>query len=418
MMGYQGDIKRKIILFIGFIALIIIALNVLPRLSGTVSKFILPEEYEYVVEVPAKGILARDEKLYYSETDGDIYKVVKEGERVRVGQAVADVLLLEDTTNLKDELSQIENMIDFYSELENDISNSQDASDGLDFLVSNLHQQLSDEDYQGINDTRESIELQSSTIVNASEDIVDQNLSIEDLMDKREGLLSQIAKYDREIHSNHSGLVSYKIDGWESVLNANLLSDMSIETLKEVQKLGILDETTEKKPVFKIIDDYQWYLIMEIENGFETEFELKEVLSVNILLEEESFVTLELPVVMILEENREVFYVLEGTKFIEKLYDKRFVNINVITVNEETYRIPIESLTEMGDTVGVKVKEFYGVVTFRPVEVVASDEEYAFVSKGDNNGYIKSGDESVRTINMFSDVITDPDSVDVDEILN
>ncbi|WP_422485211.1 HlyD family efflux transporter periplasmic adaptor subunit [Gudongella sp. DL1XJH-153] len=418
MMGYQGDIKRKIILFIGFIALIIIALNVLPRLSGTVSKFILPEEYEYVVEVPAKGILARDEKLYYSETDGDIYKVVKEGERVRVGQAVADVLLLEDTTNLKDELSQIENMIDFYSELENDISNSQDASDGLDFLVSNLHQQLSDEDYQGINDTRESIELQSSTIVNASEDIVDQNLSIEDLMDKRQGLLSQIAKYDREIHSNHSGLVSYKIDGWESVLNANLLSDMSIETLKEVQKLGILDETTEKKPVFKIIDDYQWYLIMEIENGFETEFELKEVLSVNILLEEESFVTLELPVVMILEENREVFYVLEGTKFIEKLYDKRFVDINVITFNEETYRIPIESLTEMGDTVGVKVKEFYGVVTFRPVEVVASDEEYAFVSKGDNNGYIKSGDGSVRTINMFSDVITDPDSVDVDEILN
>ena len=203
MMGYQGDVKRKIILFIGFIALILFSLNILPRLSGSNNIFILPEEYEYVVELPAKGIMARDEKLYYSESEGDIYKVIKEGERVRVGQAVADVLLLQDTTDLKDELSQIENMIDFYSELENDISNGQTTSDGLDFLVSNLYQQLSEEDYQGINDIRESIELQNNTIDNTSEESLDQNITIEGLLERRELLHSQIAKFDREIYSNH-----------------------------------------------------------------------------------------------------------------------------------------------------------------------------------------------------------------------
>ncbi len=418
MMGYQGDIKRKIILFIGFIALILFSLNILPRLSGSNNIFILPEEYEYVVEIPAKGILARDEKLYYSESEGDIYKVIKEGERVRVGQAVADVLLLEDTTNLKDELSQIENMIDFYSELENDISNSQDTSDGLDFLVSNLYQKISEEDYQGINDIRESIELQNSTIGNASVESIDQNITIEDLLDRRELLLSQIAKFDREIYSNHSGLVSYKLDGWENILNPNSLNEISFDTLKEGQELGLTEDTSDNKPVFKIVDDYQWYLIMEIEDVIDTEFELEDVISISIILEEDKLVELDLPVVEILEENREILYVLEGTKYIEKLYDKRFVNINVITFKEDTLRIPIESLTEMGDIVGVKVKEFYGAVTFRPVEVVASDENYAYVSKGDNNGYIKSGDESLRTITMFSDIITDPDSVDVGEILN
>jgi len=416
MKGYQGDIKRKAILFIGFVFLILLALNIFPELFGDNNIYMVPEAYEYKVRVPAQGIVVRDEKLYFANTEGDIFKVVKEGERVRVGQRVADILLLEDTTDLKEELSQIENILNFYDELL--AGNGDDNplnSNGVDLLVSRLHQQLSEGDYQGINDTKESISLYNETVQNFSGNIEGSGITTEGLNERRDYLLSRISQFNKSIHSLNSGIVSYEVDGWEEELVVDGINSIEADIFNRVQA----EEGKGNNAVFKIIDDYQWYLLIDIADENQVDYEIGDSLDVLITTEDKrDIVEIRMPLVEIVEDREDKFYILRGTSFLEKVFDIRFANVEIIDLKEDTLRVPAAAIVEIDGKTGVKVKEFYGVVTFRPVEVLAIDERYAYVSKGDNNGYIEIGEESFRTISIFSEVIGKPNSVNLGDILN
>ena len=376
----------------------------------------VPEDFEYEVRIPAQGILARDEKLYFSSTEGDVYKIVKEGERVRVGQKVADILLLQDTTDLKEELNQIDNIIQFYDELHKD--NKEDGtlgSSGVDLLVSKLYKQLDERDYQGINATKESIALYYETINSLSGDAAESGFTTEELLNRREQLLSRISQYTKSIHSLDSGIVSYELDGWEDDLVPGKLSELDIDIFNSVET----GENVENGAVFKIIDDYQWHLLIKTSDGVSSDYQVGDILDVAIISSDNNrIVEAGMPIVETVEDGADKFYVLRGTSFIEKVFDKRFVKVEIVDLKEKTLKIPAGAIVEIDGAIGVKVKEFYGVVTFRPVEIVAIDDRYAYVSKGDNNGYIEVGEESLRTISLFSEVIGKPDSVDLGEILN
>ncbi len=418
MIRYQGDIKRKLILFIGFIVLVLLALNILPRFFSDDDLLVLPEEFEYLVEIPAKGILVRDEELYYSEVDGDIYKVAAEGERVRVGQIVVDILLQQDTTNLKSELNSIENMIGFYNEIQTEEDTDATVSlNGVEVLVSKLQSQIAARDYQGVHDSREVLLLQSTTFNELSQTYISGEITMESLLERRESLYQQILKYDKKIYSRNSGLVSYNIDGWEESLHPTSLNEISVDILDIDKEINGQKKEAGSNPVFKIIDDYQWLVIVKVDGELYSKFEIDDRLEISISSNEELLVSAKLPVIDTIEEDNTRLLVLEGTKYIEKLYDKRKVDISIVTVKENTLRIPERSLVERDGINGVLVKEFYGVVTFRPVEVIANDDRYAYVSKGDSNGYIKSGEESVRTISIFSEIIIEPESAQVGDIL-
>jgi hypothetical protein len=335
---------------------------------------------------------------------------------VRVGQKVVDILLLEDTTDLKEELNQIENIIQFYDELHEDLKGENSLNgEGVDLLVSKLYQQLSDGDYKGVNDTKESIALYYDTLENFSGEFEGFDITTDELRNRRDHLLSRISQYNKSIYSLNSGLVSYKVDGLEDELVQGKLSDLDIGIFNKVET----DNTNENGALFKIIDDYQWNLLVKIADETPVNYQVGDILEVIISsFENNNIVEIKMPVVEIIESNDEKFYNLRGTNFLEKIFDKRYVNVEIIDLKEDTFKIPVDAIVEVDGTTGVKVKEFYGVVTFRPVEIVAVDDRYAFVSKGDNNGYIDIGEETFRTISLFSEVIVKPDSVNVGEILN
>lgn len=418
MMRYREEFKRKIILFICFIVLILIALNLLPRFLADDNILFQPEEYEYLVEIPAKGILARDEELYSAKSDGDIYKIAMEGERVRVGQPVVNVLTIEDTTDLKSELNRIENMIDFYSEFQ--LTEGMSFSNGEDImetLVARLQERVLKEDYKNIFHTRESIELQMDSTSNLEEESTNENASLEDLIEKRNSLISKLSMYDKGLFSNHSGIVSYKLDGWESYLKPSNLSIVKIDDFKwNNLENNRIDEAN--KYLFKIIDGYKWYLLMYIDKVHNHDFEVGDLLDLNISDNNNHILSIRLPITNIFKKNNEHIYVLEANKYNEALYDKRRVDVKVVSFKDDVFKIPIESVIEKDGKIGVLVKEYYGVITFRQVDVIAEDERNAYVSKGDSNGEIESGDGSVRTISIFSEVIMKPSGVKIGEILN
>lgn len=415
-MGDQGDIKRKVVLLIMLLSVVLLAINLIPRFLGDDDFLILPEDLEYRVEVEAEGIIVKEEQLYYSIHSGEIYRFAGEGERVRVGQEIADILVLEDTTELKSELSRIENMIDFYENLKPN-------SDGEDTKISSVTQILLDILIDGINNddkisvqqTRESLGLQMNSMLQLNGYEIGAEITLDDLKNSRQELLGKISRHDRKISSRHSGIVSYDIDGWETHLSPDGLDSITLDDFQLEEYQGTQSSNPLGRPVLKVVDDYRWYLALSLEQ--DQVFEVGDYLNLTVMDDGSEVLTDRLPIIDIMDKNSDKIYILRSNRFLERVYDKRHVDIRITVTRMSSFRIPTKALTTNEGLQGVMVKEFYGVVNFRPVDVIHSDENLTYVSKGDSSGYIEVKDKSYRTISVYSEIVIRPDIVQVGDII-
>ena len=64
-----------------------------------------------------------------------------------------------------------------------------------------------------------------------------------------------------------------------------------------------------------------------------------------------------------------------------KVYDKRYVNIELITAVYEGLKVKNEALIEVDGIKGVYVQDASNIIKFFPVEILGSDEEYTINDK-------------------------------------
>lgn len=69
-----------------------------------------------------------------------------------------------------------------------------------------------------------------------------------------------------------------------------------------------------------------------------------------------------------------------------KVYDKRYVNIELITATYEGLKIENRALTDLDGMKGVYVQDASNIIKFFPVQILGSDEEHSVVFPGDYIG--------------------------------
>ena len=95
---------------------------------------------------------------------------------------------------------------------------------------------------------------------------------------------------------------------------------------------------------------------------------------------------------------------------IEKMYDKRFVNVQMETSNKELYKIPKKALVHMGDYTGlyyVRNRKVY----FAPVKVFNEDGKFLYVSTNFNDIFprkLNNEDLQFNKLESFSKIILNP----------
>ena len=70
----------------------------------------------------------------------------------------------------------------------------------------------------------------------------------------------------------------------------------------------------------------------------------------------------------------------------DRVYDKRYLNIELITAAYEGLKIKNESLIEVNGIKGVYVQDASNIIKFFPVQILGSNEEYSVVFPGDYIG--------------------------------
>lgn len=415
---YKKRSRKKIFIGLLFFIIIYLLISFLTTIFGASKKTVLPEIGILYSKIAGQGFIIKNETVYKSEGSGQLNFLVNEGERVPVGVEIATISQLKDTSKLKQELIQIEQRIKTLSinEKSSDDKSLSEAELIEQGLIEDIQLNISNKNFVDIQSNKEEFNIIDNKSLQDNT-LLDQSLDA--LKEKRDLLNKQINSNNLKCYSKISGIVSYDIDGYEEVYIPKEFENYTYDKLiinqnndKETNSLDI----AVGNPMFKIINNYEWYLAIKIEDKIDVE---KYEIGQTILFELEDGKELKGRMISKNITNNNAVVVLKLTDYLHNYYNIRNIRLDIINYKKEGFKIPTKVIFEKEGEKGVYIKEINGIVKFRRIAILGEEGDYTYINKGDNNGYIniEGQEDPVKTVTLFNEIFINPQNVTEGEIL-
>jgi putative membrane fusion protein len=364
-------------------------------------------------------VLIKEEYVYFAEGNGQVERIAKEGERVSSFEEVARISLLNDTSGLKQELLEVDQKIDTLSKSDRQASDiSNDNTQLEDFqkeTVNDIQKYINEGSYLNVQRSKEEILIYNGKLNNSSQGNTLLNQSIETLKETRKGLVEKIDKNNIRCYSSESGLISYEIDGYENIFLPKDFENYTYENLNidENAKNEIQDKISIGSPVFKTINNFEWYLAIKVTNTKDIEdYEIGQAITVEVADKE-----IIGNIVAINTTNNKAVIVVRFRDYLHEIYNLRFTDVSIIKEKIESYKIPVNAVFDYEGKKGVYIEEVNGIVKFKPVNVLDIVGDDAYIDKGDIGGFITIGGEKYKTVSLYDEIFIDPTTVKDGQIL-
>ena len=381
--------------------------------------------YNYQVEdsIDLSGYVVRQEQVLEDDGGGLLRLRREEGERVSRGGAVASVYADQSSLDRQAEISTLESRVE-QLQYAQDAAGSSEVSMKLDAqILQNIleYRRCLTADRMAKAETYGSqlraLVLKRDYTYSENEDLSGQ---IEALQAQIKELKTQAAGSVRTVTAPVSGLYSAVVDGYETVLTPESLSDMTPSQLSAVRA-----DSTVSSGVGKLILGDSWYYAASMSAADAEELQeasdaLKKA-GKSLTLRFAKSVERDLPVTVSRigpEENGRCVVVFEGKTYLSRLTLLRQQSAQVVWDSTEGIRVPKEALRMEKVTVnseGQRVTEeatgVYCVVgmeaRFKPVEVVYNGSSFLLVRSAApedrENLRLRPGDEVIITANDLYD---------------
>lgn len=414
--------KRIKLAFVAFVFLYLL-LRSIPSLGY---KTKLPEKHTVYKKIESTAILIKDEKVYVADGEGQLKLYAKEGSKVPVGEKIAEIDLLNDKSILDQRLEEIDNKIEVLSEVEGkNVSVSRDLKeieDNLSATIKEIQESIFSEDYDKAILSKDKLLMYYDKHKSVSGDNTLISNSLDSLKEERENILKQINSNILTYYSNESGVLSFKIDGYEDKFTYNNREVYGYEVFENLaEEETIVSGNGNVKigePIFKIINNFEWYMLIKIDNIKDIE-ELKEGNSITVSGKDVE-VELKGRIVKVNKKGSKGTILCKFDRDFQHFYDKRIINVDIILGKYDAYKIPKKGLIELDGVLGVYIRDVSGIVRFRPVEILKEEKDYVYISTGDKNGRInsKNAKEPVKTVSQFDEILLNPKKVEEGMIIN
>ncbi|MFA5577736.1 MAG: HlyD family efflux transporter periplasmic adaptor subunit [Tissierellaceae bacterium] len=401
---------------------IFIAFKSIPSILANNAKTVLPEKGTLIETISAQGFLIKDELLIKSKNTGSLVKIATEGERLPSGIEIATVDSIDDMTALRHELELIENSIAAIKKSHQEaglIIDEKLKTDELQIaIIEEIQNYISLGRFDEIYLLKEKLILYDNKGKELSLSNTLTGQSIENLERKRDEISNLIKGKNLRYFSPQGGIISYEIDGFEEIYLPKDFENYSYdklntsEIIKRDDNLLYLNE-----PVCKIIDNFEWYLAVKIENLDEiSDFQVDKAISLSI---EEDKHELKGRVVAINKTDNKAVIVIKLTTMLHDYYSIRFPKVEIIRTRKEGYKLPNESIVDNQAYKGVYIKDKNGIVKFRPINIIGQDNKYTYIDRGDQDGKINvNEEEGLGTVKLFDEVFVNTTGLKDGQILN
>lgn len=406
--------NTKSILILSIIS-VVIFFFLIRSLTGRIYKnykTTFPIYTSYVDEKTYKGVNILNEKVYTAKGEGIVIYSASEGQKVPANFEIASINLMNDTSELKDELAKVNAAIAYKTD-----GDKKEESKVEDISLKDLQDNIKKNNLSAAISDINNLDLSSNKNIAWSELTELMDYSLDALNAKRDELTEQINKSNIVYKSDTSSIVSFLIDGFENKYSLDKIEKMNYSYFtKNSEPLSRQSKTKVNKgdKLFKLIDNINYNVAILIKDNED----LKKIKDNDYLLLRFKDDTVRAKILTINESDKGSVVIVNLDRFFDQIYKQRVNDFDIVYKDQKCYEIPKSAIIKRDNIFGVYVQEIHGLVRFVPIKVIKPLEKTSYVSKGDRSSYIEIDNKKYKTISLNDPIIINPKQVEQSEILN
>jgi hypothetical protein len=329
------------------------------------------------------GLIIKNEVAVSANLSGYSRFFIPEGEKVKKGSYVS---LISETKNIEDlfpvlTISSMEDEIteDNYTYIKSRLRN----------YVLTKNDQNFDYNYSMKSDLNKAINDMANTVIIENLDFNANLLEENDLYSNF--LNDSINLYEAPV----SGVVSYSFDGFEDMNIDNFtIDDLYINP--SIDEVLTSNTISQGNHIFKIVDNYEWYIAAEINSVCENEIKNKASVELNFYNQK---IIVNADIYSIFNDNNNTYAIFKIDRYMGSFLTERFIDFtitydtsngikipNSCVVESEFISIPIDAFVSSGNSKGVNKQifsdEFVGgqSIQFVKAKMYTIEDEYVYAT--------------------------------------
>lgn len=342
---------------------------------------------EYSVEMPV--VVVRDEEVITTENYEKVSFLVPDLQRVEAETPVAEIYRWGHSERVMNDVIDVQNRIEEYESQHGSAGQDlREADEAIAEVTDRIREIASGGDGDMVAAERELSRLMDQKRQLLA-DSAQRDSQLTALYDQEQQLLERVNSWREISEAPQAGVVSYYYDGYERVINADNIRNVSWEVVDALLS-GTLkvqeDEEDTARPLYRLVDNFSWYIVLEPRERV-LEFANDNTFTVTFAdCPDRRF---EGRIIGNISEGSRYLYVMEFSEDIGQLVNTRRVTATLSTVFNGLI-VPERALVTSGGQQGVYVVE-NKVRTFVPVSVRIVQDGEAVVEAVDGSMRLQAG---------------------------
>ena len=350
------------------------------------------------------GYIIREETVVKGQNyKNGMVKIKNEGEKVAKGDSVFRYYSSGEE-ELKNKIAELD--VEIQSLMQNEKSSF--PSD-VKLLGSQIEKEL--DSIYGVNNAQKIQEYKkniNSYITKKAKISSPSNSRLKELLSQREEYENRLTSDSENVNAPESGIVSYRVDGLESVLTTENFTKFNKSFLQDL-KLKTGQTVASNEEVGKIINNYQCYIVFNSNTNEAKNSKVGDTIKIRV----QNSDTLKASVENIIDEDDESKTItVKITNDVEKLIAYRKISFDIIWWDAEGFRIPNEAIKEENGLSYV-VRNRNGYYNKMLVKILKQNDEYCIVRQYKTEeleelGFTSSQIYSMRNIALYDEIVLNP----------
>lgn len=350
------------------------------------------------------GYIIREETVVKGKNyKNGMVKIKNEGEKVAKGDSVFRYYSSGEE-ELKNKIAELD--VEIQSLMQNEKSSF--PSD-VKLLESQIEKEL--DSIYGLNNAQKIQEYKkniNSYITKKAKISSPSNSRLKELLSQREEYENRLTSDSENVNALESGIVSYRVDGLESVLTTENFTKFNKSFLQDL-KLKTGQTVASNEEVGKIINNYQCYIVFNSNTNEAKNSKVGDTIKIRV----QNSDTVKASVENIIDEDDESKTItVKITNDVEKLIAYRKISFDIIWWDAEGFRIPNEAIKEENGLSYV-VRNRNGYYNKMLVKILKQNDEYCIVRQYKTEeleelGFTSSQIYSMKNIALYDEIVLNP----------
>lgn len=368
---------------IWILAALVVLYLIIQMISGLYNKIETTKAVEVTENdsILTTGCFIREESLVPEADSESVEYLVKDGSRIKKGEPLAVEYNNENALEINSQITELQDQVEILKTVKdnlNSLSDPQKLDQLIKMQILTLEDNLHRSNLSGVDD--EAKELKELVLKRnlTSQDSETVEAKITKLQDQINTLKKKAGKAKKTISSPYSGYFSEAIDGYEGILKASEIDNLTPSSLR---KLLNQEPKIDEDSMGKIMDNFSWYFAAFVDTKDLNGLEEGDTLSLRFnQVSNDVTVT----VYRIVQDDAGNLIILQGNTVNSELLSMRKQSVEMIRNTYTGIKIPKDAVRMVNDKLGVYILSG-SISRFKPITTIYEGDHYYLIKQGSTN---------------------------------